>query len=118
MKNRRPPPPDSHIFEGNRRLLEKLNMRAYAGFSEDEYNKVYYHVARDAMVLGRNVAYDDAGSMLISKAAATYEDLHIFCKKTRAELRAMYAMALGSNETLAAKCFAALHYKCLAGERP
>lgn len=118
MKNRRPAPAGEHIFKNNRRLIDKLNAKAHAGLPEEEFNKAYARVAFDSRDLDRANEFDDAGHMLISKAAATYEDLHIFCKMTRGELRALYAVAADSNETLAAKCLAALQYKSLAGERP
>ena len=117
-RNRYPAPTGDHIFPLNMKLLEKLNTKAYAGLSEDCYNKAYYQTERDAHALGRYNHFCQAGPVLISKACAVYEDLHVFSKKTRAELLALYKMASGSNESLAAKCYAALSYKYLAGERP
>lgn len=117
-RNRNRPPESDHVFPYNQKLLDRLNRRAYAGLPEKVYSDMYTQVSVDATLLHRSRQFDAAGEVLISKACATYEDLHIFCKKTRAELLALFNMSRDSNKSLAAKCYAALSYKHLAGERP
>lgn len=102
----------------NRKLIERLNARAFGGLPSEDYDKAYQTVADDAICLGRARPYDAAGPLLISKAAAVYDDLHVYAKKTRAELKALVAIARDSNDTMHAKLVAALSYKSLAGERP
>lgn len=118
MKNRNHAPDEDHVFPNNRRLLDKLNARAYAGMPENVYQKMYVRIERDAHNLGRWSQYDKAGDYIVSKGAAVYDDLHVYCKKSRAELKALFEVTRDSNESIAARCYAALSYKHLSGERP
>ena len=118
MKNRNRAPKDDHVFPHNRKLLDRLNTRAYAGMREDVYSDMYTVVGRDAHKLDRIDQFDAAGEFIVSKGAAVYEDLHVYCKKTRAELKALFNVARDSNESIAARCYVALSYKHMMGERP
>lgn len=102
----------------NQKLIERFNARAFGGLPRDDYDKAFSTVQLDASDLDRHEAYEAAGPLLVSKAAAVYDDLHVYAKKTRAELKALVAIARDSNDTMHAKLVAALSYKSLAGERP
>lgn len=118
MKNRNRAPEEDHIFPCNRKLIDKLNAKAYAGMPESVYEWAYTRVERDAHALNRWPQFDKAGDYIVSKGAAVYDDLHVYCKKTRAELKALFEVTRGSNESIAARCYLALSYKYLSGERP